>query len=86
MSREYLRNKSDGVKDSVKWIESKIKDEQKELKDNKYSYWGDVYDNKMARIDAMIELKIELEKYSKKLRHEADELDCDDYDEDEYYW
>ena len=78
--------KSEGVKDCVKWLKDKLKEEKKELeKDNKnYATWGmfsdcgPSYENAVvereARMESLVEVKVGLEKYMRKLRHMADEV------------
>jgi len=86
LTKEQLLMKSEGVRDCVKWLEKKLKEEKKELeKDNKnYATWGmfsdcgPSYENAVvereARIEALVEAKVSLEKYMRKLRHMADEV------------
>lgn len=81
-SKEELLLKSLFLKEQVKYFESIIKEENRKLESlkNDYTYWN--YDTKdeqireqEARISGMVNLKVRTEKYSKKLKHEADELD-----------
>jgi len=86
LTKEQLLMKSEGVKDCVKWLENKLKGEKNELEnDNKnYSTWGmfddcgPSYENAIvereARMESLIEAKVGLEKYMRKLRHMADEV------------
>lgn len=67
MKKDYLLSKSDGVKDCVKYIEKIIKQKNSSIDEDFYSC-----DYKV--INELVELKISLEKYSKKLKHQANEL------------
>lgn len=62
--------KSEGVRDCVKWLEKKIKEAQQEREE-----FTDDYGYLATQINTMIKIKISLEKYMKKLRHEAEEND-----------
>ena len=86
LTKEQLLMKSNGVKDCVKWIEKKLKDEKEQLKYdedmwNSYGMFEDcgesykvaVYERK-ARMEALVETKISLQKYMKKLKHMAEEV------------
>jgi len=86
LTKEQLLMKSEGVKDCVKWLEKKLKEEKKELEvDNKnYATWGmfsdcgpsyenDVIERK-ARMESLVEAKVSLEKYMRKLRHMVNEV------------
>jgi len=75
---EFLKAKSLGVKDCVKWIESKIKLEKQKLKnvENKYEY--DYYEGEDSikqkeKMSTLISIKVGLDKYQKKLNHESNE-------------
>lgn len=57
--KEYLLAKADGVKDCVKWLEKEIKEQ------NARGYMT----------SQMRETKVSLEKYGKKLTHEANEIE-----------
>jgi len=83
--RNKLMAMSKGVKDCVKFIEKQIKNEQKYLlreeederqlghfEDCGVFYREQVLKQK-ERINTMIEMKIKIEKYSKKLKHMAEE-------------
>jgi Arc/MetJ-type ribon-helix-helix transcriptional regulator len=84
--KEKYESMSDGVKDCVKFIIKQIKEEKKnleqELKDEQqmghFSDCGDFYREQVlerkTRIDTMIEMKIKLEKYSKKLKQMSNEF------------
>jgi hypothetical protein len=86
MSSEELLYKSDGVKECVKWIEKKLKKEKEQLKtdedlesaygmyENCGSSYRDAVVKREGRMESLVEVKVELEKYMKKLRHEADEV------------
>lgn len=56
--KEYLLAKADGVKDCVKWLEKEIKEQ------NERGYMT----------SQLRETKVSLEKYGKKLTHEANEV------------
>lgn len=85
VTKEELLIKADGVKDCVKQTEKKIKEEKKLLEIDKKDYQsfgmyddcGSIYEQHVikreARIEVLIEQKISLEKYMRKLRHEAKE-------------
>jgi len=64
MNRD-LFYKSEGVKDCVKWLEKKIKETKVNSNNN--------YFEPNSNINTMISIKISLEKYMKKLKHEANE-------------
>jgi len=84
MNNELLL-KADGVKDCVKWLEKKIKEEQKILEKVKTdlqsfgmfedcrSSYEQEYIKQQAKVETLIDVKISFEKYSKKLKHEAEE-------------
>ena len=86
LTKEQLLMKSEGVRDCVKWLEKKLKDEKNELENNNKNYatWGMFSDcgpsyknavvEREARMEALIEVKVSLEKYMRKLRHMADEV------------
>jgi len=86
LTKEQLLMKSEGVRDCVKWIISQIKVEKEELlkeeKDERGygmfedcgQFYSDLVTKRKGRIDAMIDMKIGLEKYMKKLRHMAEEV------------
>jgi hypothetical protein len=75
--------KADGVRDCVKWIEKKIKKEQKTFESMKQTYLpmtiyddcGDFYREEIVKqegaIKTLIQIKVELDKYRRKLRWEA---------------
>lgn len=65
--RDQLLAESKGVKDCVKWLNIRIKDKQRNIDDGWYS-------SDRAVIAEMIDIKIGLEKYSRKLKHMADEV------------
>lgn len=74
MNREQLICKSEGVNDCVKWIENRIKEEQK-FNDSIDQYYNpESWNQRNAVIKEMISIKVSLEKYAKKLRHEANEV------------
>lgn len=70
--KEQLLAESKGVKDCVKWLEKRIKEKQKEL-EKVERYYGEICELDVA-IKTLIEVKISLEKYSRKLKHEANEV------------
>ena len=70
MNRELLY-KSEGVKDCVKWLIEQIKSEQEQQ--NRSLFWYDDNTDYNERINTMIRIKISLEKYAKKLKHQANE-------------
>lgn len=86
LTRKQLLMKAEGVKDCIKWLEKKLKMEKEELKEDKKNYadfgmfddCGPSYENDVvvqeARMEAMVEVKVSLEKYIRKLRHMADEV------------
>lgn len=65
--RDQLLAESKGVKDCVKWLNKRIKEKQRNIDDDWYS-------SDRAVIAEMIDIKIGLEKYAKKLKHMADEV------------
>ena len=67
MNRE-LFYKSEGVNDRVKWLTKEIKSAQEQQ--NNFYYSSIDYNE---RINTMIRIKISLEKYAKKLKHQANE-------------
>lgn len=71
--REQLLSESKGIKDTVKWLEKKIKEKRKAIEgDSWYYYYNDNHVEK-AIIEELIKVKVGLEKYSKKLKHMANE-------------
>ena len=71
--------KSDGVQDVFKWLEQKCKDQKKvvdELEDLCDGHWGFLYDEDLlrakVRLQAYVDIKIGVEKYMKKLRHQGE--------------
>lgn len=74
---EFLKAKSLGVKDCVKWIESKIKLEKQKLKNVEDKYQYDYYEGedsiKQKKMSTLISIKVGLDKYQKKLNHESNE-------------
>lgn len=71
---QHLLVKSEGVKDCVKWIEKRIKEKQKYLKEQDWYYIPEAELEYKAAINELISVKISLEKYAKKLKHIANEL------------
>ena len=72
--------KSEGVKDIVKWMEARIKEQKavlEGLKSRHSSIYevGEFYDSQRreaeTRLQQMVEWKVSTEKYMKKLRHEG---------------
>ena len=84
--KDFLLAQSQAVKDCAKHLIKKIKTEKKLLKAEQadarhfgmFDDCGEFYINRVtereARISVLVEQKISLEKYSKKLRHQAEEL------------
>lgn len=73
--------KSDGVKDVFKWLEQKCKEQKMEvdeLEDLCRGSWGFLYRNNddliraKERLQAYVDIKIGVEKYMKKLRHQGE--------------
>lgn len=79
MTKEYLNNKADGVKDVVKWLEKRIKAKQVKFEEEKRTmstyYYSPIWEDRdRTEIDTLISMKISIEKYMRKLRYEADDL------------
>lgn len=84
--KEKLLAQSEAVKDCAKHLERKIKREQKYLEHEQqdarhfgiFEDCGQFYVDKVkereTRIKTLIEEKISLEKYAKKLKHQAEEI------------
>ena len=71
--------KSDGVKDVFKWMEQKCKDQKKvvdELEDLCRGSWRFLYEDDLSRakerLQIYVDIKIGVEKYMKKLRHQGE--------------
>lgn len=73
--------KSDGVQDVFKWLEQKCKEQKKvvdELEDLCRGSCGFLYRNSdeiliaKERLQAYVDIKIGVEKYMKKLRHQGE--------------
>lgn len=73
--------KSDGVQDVFKWIEQKCKDQKKvvdELEKLCRGSWKFLYEDSddlsraKERLQAYVDIKIGVEKYMKKLRHQGE--------------
>ena len=73
--------KSDGVKDVFKWLEQKCKEQKREvdrLEDLCHGSWGFLYRDSddiikaKERLQAYVDIKIGVEKYMKKLRHQGE--------------
>ena len=73
--------KSDGVKDVFKWLEQKCKDQKKvvdDLEEQGRGPWGFLYRDseelirEKERLKAYVDIKIGVEKYMKKLRHQGE--------------
>ena len=71
MGKELLY-KAEGVKDCVKWLIEQIKLEQEQQ--NRSLFWYDDTTDYNERINTMINIKIGLEKYAKKLKHQLEEI------------
>lgn len=81
LNKEQLLIKSEGVKDCVEWVKEKLKEEKILLKQDTllyqtygfYSDCGSSYEHNLAvreaRMSALVEVKVSLEKYMKKLKH-----------------
>lgn len=67
-TKEYLLAKADGVQDCVKWLKREIKKEQSQ-DDGSFFTGAD-----KSKINEYTDVKVSLEKYAKKLRHQAREL------------
>ncbi|EJW13923.1 hypothetical protein M5X05_26515 [Paenibacillus alvei] len=65
--REQYLAESKSVKDCVKWLNKRIKEKKENV-----SY--DYYSPDNAIIEEMVNIKIGLEKYAKKLKHMANEV------------
>lgn len=87
LNKKQLLMKAEGVKDIIKWIEKEIKKEKELLKhevkmkrnfgcfeDCGEGYRTSVFERK-AKISTLISVKISNEKYMRKLRHLANEVD-----------
>lgn len=68
VTKEYLLAKADGVKECAKWLKKEIKKEQ----NSEQGYFFPSINTE--KIEHYTEVKISLEKYAKKLRHQANEL------------
>ena len=73
--------KSDGVKDVFKWLEQKCKEQKKvvdEWEEQCRGAWGFMYRDgeevlrAKERLQAYVDIKIGVEKYMKKLRHQGE--------------
>jgi hypothetical protein len=73
--------KSEGVKDVFKWLEQKCKEQKKEvdeLEDLCRGSWGFLYRNSddllraKERLQAYVDIKVGVEKYMKKLKHQGE--------------
>ena len=71
--------KSDGVEDIFHWLEQKCKNQKKivdELEDERHSHWGFLVEDDLelaqVRLQVMVDIKIGVEKYMKKLRHQGE--------------
>jgi len=86
LTKDQLLMKSEGVKDCVKWLEKKLKEEKECLKEDNenlrnfgmFDGCGPSYRQNLiereARMESLVEAKVGLEKYMRKLRHMADEV------------
>jgi hypothetical protein len=84
--KEELLYKSEGVRDCVKWLEQELKKQEKnvegaeknELDFGMYDDCGESYRHELIRqkqqMETMVNIKVSLEKYMKKLKHEVDEV------------
>lgn len=73
-TKEQLLYKSEGVGDCVKWIKGRLKSEKQSLETNDWYYNPEGKLEREAVIRELVSVKIGLEKYAKKLKHEADEM------------
>lgn len=82
-----MEKKSDGVKDVFKWLEKECKaqkkrlDSVKEEKKNGLYYWypdmgESVIKEEEIRLETLVNVKISVEKYMKKLKHKEKEHGC----------
>ena len=71
----HLLSKAEGVKDCVKWVEKRIKEKQKHLKETDWYYILEAERELKAQIGELIAVKISLEKYAKKLKYMAEEME-----------
>jgi hypothetical protein len=62
-----------GVDDCVKWIQAEVKRAKEHYQWAKKRYGQFDCQEEKARLDTLVSVKISLEKYAKKLRHQARE-------------
>lgn len=85
-----MNSKIEGVKDVFKWLEQRCKDQKRILekekekakKSNGYYYWFDDCGEQIIReeeikLQTLVETKISVEKYMKKLKREEKEDEDD---------
>lgn len=72
--REQFLAESKGVKDCVKWLNRRIKERKKIVEERSWPVFDAELSEEKAVIAEMIDIKIGLEKYAKKLKHMADEV------------
>ncbi|TVX85995.1 hypothetical protein FPZ44_23900 [Paenibacillus agilis] len=65
--REQFLAESKGVKDCVKWLNKRIKEKNRNM-------CRDFYSSDKAVIEELVNLKVGMEKYAKKLKHMANEV------------
>ncbi len=68
---EEVLLKAEGVKDCVKWLKNRMKETKEEL-DSCRDWESSGYVKE--RLNEQLAIKVSLEKYMKKLKHEADEI------------
>lgn len=82
-----MEKKSDGVKDVFKWLEEECKAQKKRLdlvKEKKKKgayYWHldmgeSVIKEEEIRLETLVNVKISVERYMKKLKHKEEEHGC----------
>ena len=79
MTKENKSKKSDGVEDIFHWLEHKCKEQKKvvdDLNDEAHGPWRFLYEDDLelakVRLNTLVEIKIGVEKYMKKLRHQGE--------------
>lgn len=86
LTKNELLIKAEGVKDCIKWIEKKLKEEKKFLYEERREelgygcfedcgqFYKDNVTKREGRMQGLIDIKVELEKYMKKLKHMSEEV------------
>ena len=72
--KDQLFYEAQGVKNCVKILKQRIKEEQKFLKETDWYYIPDDKIRQETSIKSLISVKISLEKYGKKLKHISKEM------------